>query len=276
MRKAALFLLLMSGTVSYAPAQDLFLHAFPGSRTYLGVNVAEVDTDRARELKLKEERGVEIKKVEPGSPAEKAGLKETDVVLEYNGQRIEGTESFIRMVRETPAGRAAKMQVSREGNVQTVTATLAQRKDTLFNAKTFTVPPVPPMPPMPPMPSFDVPRSVQALRTPRVGLETESLSGQLADFFGVKEGVLVRSVDKDSPAEKGGLKAGDVVLKVDGQRVNRPRDVTDELRSSWDKKTVPVVVMRNKKEMTLNVELPERSGDVRPRGRAVRLEQKEL
>src|SRR5687768_6464668 len=107
MRNAALFLMLIAGTVSYAPAQEPFVfHAFPGSRTYLGVNVAEVDTDRARELKLKEERGVEIKKVEPGSPAEKAGLKEADVVLEYNGQRVEGTESFMRMVRETPSGRA--------------------------------------------------------------------------------------------------------------------------------------------------------------------------
>lgn len=280
MRKTALVLFLMPWAATYAPAQEAFtLHAFPGSRTYLGVNVAEVNTDRARELKLKEERGVEIKKVEPGSPAEKAGLKETDVVLEYNGQRVEGTESFIRMVRETPAGRTAKMQVSRDGNVQTLTATLAQRKETVFNKNfSVTIPPLPPMPPMPAMPgmpNFEVPRSVLTIRTPRVGLETESLSGQLADFFGVKEGVLVRSVDKDSPADKAGLKAGDVVLKVDGQRVNRPRDVTDELRNSWDKKTVPVVVMRNKKEMTLNVELPERSGDVR-RGRTVRLEQEQL
>lgn len=280
MRKAALVLFLMSGAVSYAPAQETFAyHAFPGSRTYLGVNVAEVDSERARELKLKEERGVEIKKVEPGSPAEKAGLKENDVVLEYNGQRVEGTEGFQRMVRETPAGRTARMQVSRDGNVQNLTATLAQRKEVTFN-KEFSVkmppmPPMPPMPAMPPMPSFDVPKSVTTIRTPRVGLETESLSGQLADFFGVKEGVLVRSVDKDSPAEKAGLRAGDVVLKVDGQRVNRPRDVTDELRNSWDKKTVPVVVMRNKKEMTVNVELPERSGDLR-RGRTVRLEQRDL
>jgi serine protease Do len=124
------------------------------------------------------------------------------------------------------------------------------------------------------MPSFDGPKSVLTMRTPRVGLETESLSGQLADFFGVKEGVLVRSVDKDSPAEKAGVRAGDVVLKVDGQRVSRPRDVTDELRNSWDKKTVPMVVMRNKKEMTLNVELPERS-DVR-RVRSIRREQEQL
>lgn len=277
MRKTALVLFLMPWAASYAPAQQAFaFQAFPGSRSYLGVNVAEVNSDRARERKLKEERGVEIQKVEPGSPAEKAGLKEGDVVLEYNGQRVEGTESFIRMVRETPAGRTAKMQISRDGNVQTLTAVIAQRKEGAFG-KGFgvtTMPPMPAMPPMPPMPNIDVPRPVMTMRTPRIGIETEPLTGQLADFFGVKEGVLVRSVDKDSPAERAGFKAGDVVLRVDGHRVNRPRDLSDELRDSWDKKTVPVVVVRNKKEMTLNVELPERS-DVR-RGRSVRVEQDQL
>jgi serine protease Do len=267
-------LLLAASLAPAASAQDpyAYLNVFR-SGSFLGVNVAEVDAERARELKLKEERGVEIKRVEPGSPAEKAGLKEGDVVLEYNGQRVEGTESFIRMVRETPVGRTARMQISRDGNLQTVTAVLGQRKDGAFG-RNFSVT-VPPVPPLPPIPNIDVPRSVITLRTPRVGLETESLSGQLADFFGVKEGVLVRSVDKGSPAEKAGFKAGDVILKVDGRPVSRPRDVSDELRNSWDKKTVPVVVMRAKKELTLNVDLPERSETLR-RGRTVRMEQERL
>ncbi len=267
-------LLLAASLAPAASAQDpyVYLNVFR-SGSFLGVNVAEVDAERARELKLKEERGVEIKRVEPGSPAEKAGLKEGDVVLEYNGQRVEGTESFIRMVRETPVGRTARMQISRDGNLQTVTAVLGQRKDGAFG-RNFSVT-VPPVPPLPPIPNIDVPRSVITLRTPRVGLETESLSGQLADFFGVKEGVLVRSVDKGSPAEKAGFKAGDVILKVDGRPVSRPRDVSDELRNSWDKKTVPVVVMRAKKELTLNVDLPERSETLR-RGRTVRMEQERL
>jgi serine protease Do len=273
MHKTAFFFLLLPLAATYAPAQEAFaLRAFPGSGAFLGVNVAEVDGDRARELKLKEERGVEIKKVEPGSPAEKAGLKENDVVLEYNGQRVEGTESFIRMVRETPVGRTAKMQVSRDGNLQTLTATIGRRKEGAFG-RGFHIT-IPPIPPLPPMPHIDVPRSVMTMRTPRIGIETESLSGQLADFFGVKEGVLVRSVDQDSPAGKAGFKAGDVILKVDNRTVSRPRDVSDELRSSWDKKTVPVVVIRNKKEMTLNVELPERT-ELR-RGRTVRMEQERL
>ena len=79
------------------------------------MNLAEIDADRARELKLKEPSGVEITRVEDGSPADKAGLKPDDVVLEYNGQRVEGMEQFGRLVRETPAGRDVKMLISRNG-----------------------------------------------------------------------------------------------------------------------------------------------------------------
>jgi serine protease Do len=224
-----------------------------GPRSYLGVGVADVDSQRAKDLKLSEERGVEIKRVESGSPAEKAGFKEGDVVLEYNGQRVEGTEQFSRMVRETPPSRNARITISRNGANQTLTATIGEHQDSDFG-RDFNLR----IPPMPPMPPVDVPRPVMAVRTSRVGFETETLNEQLAEYFGVKEGVLVRSVDKDSPAEKAGLHAGDVILKVDGEAVKAARDVSRRLRESWEKKTVPVQVMRNKRETTLQLELPQR------------------
>src|SRR5207253_11043288 len=93
--------------------------------TYLGVNLAEIDSARARDLKLKETYGVEITRVEDGSPAEKAGIKPGDVVLEYNGQRVEGMEQFGRLVHETPAGREVKLLISRKGAPQTITAAVA-------------------------------------------------------------------------------------------------------------------------------------------------------
>ena len=96
--------------------------------TYLGVNLCEIASDRARELKLKEAYGVEITRVEDGSPAEKAGLKSGDVVLEYNGQRVEGMEQFGRLVRETPPAREVKLLISRNGVTQTVAATVQTRK----------------------------------------------------------------------------------------------------------------------------------------------------
>ena len=99
-----------------------------GSGSYLGVGVAEVSAERVKALKLKEERGVEITRIDDDSPALKAGLKAGDVVLDYNGQRIEGAEQFVRMVKETPEGRQVRLLISRDGNTQTLTATIAARK----------------------------------------------------------------------------------------------------------------------------------------------------
>jgi len=258
MRRTALLIMTLTLAASSALAQERWwlahspvLAPAAGPASYLGVGVAEIDSSRAKELKLQVERGVEIRRVEADSPAEKAGLKERDVVLEYNGQPVEGTESFIRLVRETPVGRYARMLISREGATQTLTATLGRRKDGQEgHTYSFTIPPLPPIPPI------DLPKLMTTLRTTRVGLETESLSEQLAEYFGVKEGVLVRSVDKDSPAEKAGIKAGDVILRIDGEKVRRPGSVSEELRSSWDKKTIPVDLVRNKKELTVNLEMP--------------------
>src|SRR6266478_9621870 len=100
--------------------------------SFLGVGVSEIDSERAKALNLKEERGVEVKSVEDDSPAAKAGVKVGDVVLDYNGQRVEGSEQFVRFVRETPVGRAVKLLVSRNGAAQTLTATIASRPSNMI------------------------------------------------------------------------------------------------------------------------------------------------
>jgi serine protease Do len=232
--------------------------------TYLGVNLAEVDADRARELKLKEAYGAEITRVEEGSPAEKAGLKPNDVVLEYNGQRVEGMEQFGRMVRETPPGREAKLLISRNGATQTLTATLAARKfrpggggvGTGFELPEFHMP--------------DIPQIFTTLRSPMLGVEAESLGTQLGAYFGVKEGVLVRSVLKDTPAEKAGIKAGDVITKVDGMAITTPNELSNAVRGANSKKSYTLDLMRDHKPMNVNVTVEDRSERPIPRGRVVR------
>ena len=239
--------------------------------TFLGIGVAEIDAEKARNLKLKEEHGVEVTSVEPDSPAQKAGLKQNDVVLEYNGQRVEGTEQFVRMVHETPAGRQVRLTISRGGVTQTLTATLGTRKDNAFtfNGENFRIPdiriPDMPIPPMPP----DVPHAFMTLRSGRLGVEGESLTPQLAEYFGVKEGVLVRSVVKGSAAEKAGIKAGDVIVKLDNDTVTSPRELSSAVRAALSKKTVPLTLYRDRKQMTVTVTLetgsgPARLGDLEP------------
>jgi serine protease Do len=98
----------------------------------------------------------------------------------------------------------------------------------------------------------DFPRSFMTWRSLVLGIEAEALDGQLAEYFGVKEGVLVRSVTKGSAADKAGIKAGDVITRVDDSKVATPADISGRIRSVKGKQA-PVVVMRDRKEMTLSV-----------------------
>jgi serine protease Do len=230
-----------------------------GSGSYLGVGVSEVDAERAKALHLKEERGVEVKYVDENSPAAKAGVKAGDVILEYNGQRIEGNEQFKRMVVETPAGRKATLGIFRNGSNQTLAATIEVRAMTDMS---FTLAaPITSMGPMPPMPSNfnfeysmpDIPSGVMGWQNSTLGYVGEPVDGQLAEFFGVKDGVLVRSVAKTSPAEKAGLKAGDIITRLEGNPVKSPREITSVVRRSRDKKTLTLGIVRNKHDMTVEI-----------------------
>jgi serine protease Do len=213
----------------------------------LGIGIQEITAERAKALKLRDEAGVEVTRVAPDSPAEKAGLKAGDVVLQYNGTKVEGLEQLSRLVRETPVGREVKLDIYRGGAAQTLTARIGEH---------------PPLPGMPDGFSFhmpDVPRIIQGLRSPMLGVEAESIDGQLAQYFGVNEGVLVRTVMKGSAAEKAGVKAGDVILRVDEMKVSTPGEISARLRAAHGK-PVPVAVMREHKEMSITVEAEAHAG----------------
>jgi len=232
--------------------------------TYLGVNLAEIDLNRARELKLKEAYGVEITRVEENSPADKAGIKPGDVVLDYNGQRVEGMEQFGRMVRETPPGHEAKLTISRNGGTETLTAVLSSRKSRF---------PVGLPPGFAIYPEFqmpDIPQVLTTISSPMLGVEAESLGSQLAGYFGVKEGVLVRSVLDNTPAQKAGIRAGDVITKVDGTAVTTPRELSSAVRTANNaKKTYSIELTRDHNSIKVGVNVEDRSDRWIPRGRVV-------
>jgi serine protease Do len=109
-----------------------------------------------------------------------------------------------------------------------------------------------------PIPSIGLlsPEDIFPMAAPTVGFEGEPLTPQLAEFFGVHEGVLVRSVVERTPAAKAGLKAGDVVTKVNGMPVASPREISGIVRQATQaKKSVAFTVVRNRKEITLTVEM---------------------
>lgn len=217
---------------------------------YLGVGIDEVTAEKAKELKLASERGVYIREVSEDSPAAKAGLKAGDVVTEFNGQRVEGTVQFRRMVRETPPGRTVQLTVWRDGRAQNLSAQLGSAKDRMKWGMRISPPDI----------HIEVPR-IEAFgmvgRTPVLGIQADDISGQLGTYFGVPEGegILVREVREDSPAAKAGLKAGDVIIKVDGERVKTTSDLRAKLREKRESKTVAVGVIRKGAETSVNVEI---------------------
>jgi serine protease Do len=243
-----------------------------GRAPYLGIGVQDVDADRAKALKLKEPRGAEVTSIVDDSPAAKAGFKEGDVVLDYNGQAVEGGEQLSRLVRETPVGRQVKIGVWRAGASLTLSPTVEARKGamSLSSNGAWTMPNIEiPMPNFN-MPDIEIPRLRTMYQSPMLGIEGEALGQQeqLADFFGVKDGVLVKAVTKNSAADKAGIKAGDVIVKVDDSRVTSSREITSVLRSVKGKSAINVTVVRNKKEMTLPVTLEASNGSpVRARAR---------
>ena len=234
--------------------------------SWLGVETREVTADAAKELKLAAERGVVVGRVTEDSPAAKAGLKEKDVITEVNGQRVEGAAQFRRMVHEIPPGRTAQLAVWRDGRAQTLTVTLGQAEEghrawmkAAPGAFAFRMPEVeiPDMPEVPAM-DWDSGTMVMPIGRPRLGIDAEDISGQLGSYFGVPEGegVLVRSVNSGSVAEKAGVKAGDVITNFNGDRIRSLGDLREKLAAKTDDKPAKLGVLRNKSEVTLTVDLP--------------------
>jgi len=227
--------------------------------SYLGIGVVEVTSERAKTLNLKDVRGAEVSRVEENGPAAKAGIKEGDVVLEYNGGPVEGVEQFVRMVRETPPGRTVKLVVWRNAAAQNLTVAVGERPGTVFRTPGGMVH-------IPEIPPIEIPRFEWSWQNSMLGIEGESLGAarQLAEFFGVREGVLVRRVLRNTPAEKAGLKAGDVITKVDGATVGSTREITAQLRSNRSNRTVTLTVVRDKREMSLTVALDQSANPAGP------------
>jgi membrane-associated protease RseP (regulator of RpoE activity) len=272
---------LLDGPFMEVPAQLMLQHMIEmqemmkvhGSQGYLGVDIRDVTDEQMSALKLKEMRGAEIVTVDHDAPAGKAGLREHDVVLQVNSQPVEGAEQFRRIMRETPAGRTVALQISRDGQLLTINVQLANRADVERRAWDQHFVPVPPPQDGPggpiqangfaggqPVPTPDAGFGHSFFGTPLMGphmIYTGAMLepvGQLAEVFGVKPGVglLVKNIDPDSPASAAGLKAGDVILRVNATDVVHPDDWVREVRASRGK-AMQLTVLRNRQEMTLSL-----------------------
>ena len=241
-----------------------------GSR--IGVTVQDIEEADAKDTK-QSKTGVLIETVESGGPADKAGMKSGDAITEFDGERVRSVRQFSRLVQETPSGRTVAVALARAGQrvaVNVTTERLGFGDDFAFRLlETMPRPATPPTPPaapappaMPrvsPMPFFESYRVTGR----RLGITLETLDDQLAQYFGVKDGVLVKSVTADSAAQKAGLKAGDVITTVNGRQIYDASDVNRAIDRVTESDDFTIDVMRDKKPLTLKGKF-----ESRPRGRS--------
>jgi len=240
------------------------LHSGGPAQGYLGVLVGDIDHDAASKLKLKDARGAVVTLIDHDAPAAQIGLRVNDVLLEVNGQAIEGAEAFGRMMREIPPGRKITLVVSRDGATQTLNVQLADRKklDTdiwnKLNSGSDISSPVTGLGILgsgsggdAPLPGgFHIPFVGNS--SLKVGALVEPLTAQMADYLGVRNGLMVKQVARKSQAAASGMKAFDVILKVGAENIATVSDWDRAMRANQGK-TVAVTILRDKKQQTVNL-----------------------
>lgn len=229
--------------------------------TFLGVHAEDISKENMSRYGLHEVRGVGVTEVVKDSPAEKAGLKKDDVILRFEGESVTSARKLTRLVGEASADQTVRLTISRAGSEQEVSATLAKHdgmqnvfrggmSPDIFRGTT-------------PFPMKIDPGMMQinpgeggfafAFGNRRIGVSTEPLTKQLADYFGVKDGgLLITSVNDNSPAAKVGLKAGDVITAVDGEKVTSPGDVSRAISKKEDG-PVSLTIIRDRNSRTVTV-----------------------
>ena len=233
------------------------------SQGYLGVDLTDVDQEKAQALKLKELRGAIITLIDHDAPAGHIGLRVNDVVLQLNGQNVEGAEQLRRLLREIPSGRKVSLEISRDGNVQTMAVELADRRvmehdvwnkigtggDVFAQSSGMGILAGAGDAPLPG--AFHMPFFGSSLN---VGALVEPLTSQMAEYLGVPNGLMVKQVAHKSEAAAAGLKAFDVILKVGADPITTTADWDRSLRSNAGK-PVQVTILRDKKQQTLTLQV---------------------
>jgi serine protease Do len=240
------------------PDRDLRYDVFRafGAGSEIGVSVRELSNDEVSKAGLERAGGVYVQNVRESSAAARAGIRTGDVIVEIDGEHVRGVRHFVRLVSESPAGRSVQIETIRGGarNVVDITPEAARFA-----------------PVLPPEIREEIERRVRELPSDlelelpapraaraRLGITTTPLTNQLAEYFGVKEGgVLVSAVEERSPSAIAGLKAGDVIIAIDGAPVRTPQDVAAVARRAAPGVVLDFRVVRDRRETTLRVTVPE-------------------
>lgn len=210
-------------------------------QAYLGIHISDLDESDIKISGIP--YGVIVNSVIDDSPAEKAGLKEYDIIQAFNNQKIEDTDVLYDMVKETEPGTKVSLTFLRQGEKKSTEVTMGKRrtyKNYLYS-------------------SHPLHKNIFMFMGFNLGIHLQGISAELGEYFGVREeeGVLVLSVSEESPAEKAGMKAGDVIIQIGDEKIKDPEDVLDSISDYDEDETINITIIRHKKQMSLQVEIDE-------------------
>jgi membrane-associated protease RseP (regulator of RpoE activity) len=227
--------------------------------TFLGVGTEDISKENMSRFGMREVRGVGVTQVIKDSPAEKAGLKKDDVILRFEGESVTSARKLSRLVNESSADQTVRLTISRGGAEQEVSATLAKhnmnnllsaaiRDDILKGVEKD----------WPQLKAGDGNFVFNFGANRRIGVSTQTLTKQLADYFGARDGgLLITSVSENSPAARAGLKAGDIITAVDGEKVDSSGDIVRAINKK-DAGEISLTILRDHSTRTVNL-TPEKS-----------------
>lgn len=229
------------------------------ARSFLGVYPQDLDSALKEYNKI--DYGVLVTDLARGGPGDKAGLKSGDVILSINGQKVEGESQFRQLLSEKKPGDTLKMQVLRNGRKRNVSVTLGDRSD--FEAAQTPVPPVPlwrnPAAPKSLTPAYPEGEGF-------LGISARDLTPREKERRKLDGGAYLEDITAGSPAEKAGLRTGDVVTAFDGKPISDADDLYRKIRAKSPGKEIPIEILRRGERQTLNVELANRSDFQEPSG----------
>ena len=234
------------------------------SQAWLGVSLQQLTPSLREAMDISTDTGVLITEVVEDSPAEEAGLMMGDIIMEYDGQTVSSPRRLTRLVRSAEPETEVAIKVLRKSKEKTVRVKMGElerekhfkmricgdddedelfmeieREDLLLG-----------------MPPF---RELWLTRDLWLGIKPVGLTEQLAGYFRVKDGrgVLIGEVFEDSPAEKAGLLAGDVIVSLDGERIEDTMELREEIGEHEEGEEVSVAVVRDGKEKSFQAVLEE-------------------
>jgi len=232
---------------------------------YMGVLVGDVDSETATKLRLKDARGAIVTLIDHDAPAAQAGVRVNDVVLQVNGEATENAEHFGRVLREIPPGHTISLVISRDGNVQTIAVQLVDRKKMehdVWNRLDAGNEPGSSGAGLGILSGGgDVPSSAGGFHIPFIGTNTlsvgalvEPLTAQMADYLGVQGGLMIKQIARKSEAEKAGLKAYDVILKVGTDGIATTADWDRSLRANQNR-PVQMTILRDRRQQNVMLQV---------------------